>query len=113
MPVHRIAAAILVLCYIALGSGAVERWHNAQHAAEDAAVVAAAVKAKVPVPVIPTHDDGNCLIHAQIHLSTAVVGWVQLLVLLGVFVAFLTLLPVKVAGVAPLFALACRGPPAR
>ncbi len=113
MPVHRIAAAILVLCYIALGSGAVERWHNAQHAAEDAAVVAAAVKAGAPVPAIPTHDEGNCLIHAQIHLSTAVVGWVQLLILLGVFVAFLTLLPLKVAGVVPLFALACRGPPAR
>ena len=111
--VHRVAAAILVLCYLALGSGAVERWHNAQHAVEDTAIISAAHKAGIPSPALPTHDDGNCPIHAQIHLSTMVIGSVQLLILLGVFVAFLTLLPVKVAGVARLFALACRGPPAR
>ena len=110
---HRIAASILVLCYLALGTGAVERWHNARHVAEDAAVVSSAQKAGLPTPAIPTHDDNNCVIHSQIHLSTMVVGWVQLLILLGVFVAFLTLLPVKPAGVKPLFALACRGPPAR
>ena len=110
---NRLAASILVLCYLALGSGAVERWHNARHAVEDAAVISAAQKAGLPAPALPTHDDNNCLIHAQIHLSTMVVGWVQILILLGVFVAFLTLLPMKVAGVERLFALACRGPPAR
>jgi hypothetical protein len=112
-PVHRIAAVILVFCYLALGSGAVERWHNAQHAAEDAAAIRAAEDAGLPAPVIPIHDDSNCFVHAQIHLSTMAVAWVPLLILLGVFVAFLTLLPMKVAGVVPQFALACRGPPAR
>jgi hypothetical protein len=111
--VNRLAASILVLCYLALGSGAVERWHNARHAVEDATAVAAATKAGLPAPAIPTHNDSNCQTHAQIHLSTMVIGWVQLLILLGVFVAFLTLLPVKAAGVVPHFALTCRGPPAR
>ncbi len=110
---NRLAASILVLCYLALGSGAVERWHNARHAAEDAAIVAAAQKAGLPAPVLPTHNDNNCETHAQIHLSTMVIGWVQFLILVGLFVAFLTLLPVTPAGVKPLFALTCRGPPAR
>ena len=110
--VNRAAATILVLCYLALGSGAVERWHNAQHAAEDASIVLAAQKAGLPTPVLPTHDDGNCSVHAQIHLSTMAVAWLPLLILLGLFVAFLTLLPVRVASVERTFALACRGPPA-
>ena len=33
---QRFAAIVLVLCYVALGSGVAERWHNAQHEAEDA-----------------------------------------------------------------------------
>lgn len=108
---NRAAAAILVLCYLALGSGAVERWHNAQHAAEDARAIVAAQKAGVPAPVLPNHDDGNCLIHSQIHLSTMAAGWVPLLIILGAFVAFLTLLPVKVVSVERYFDFACRGPP--
>ena len=110
---NRLAASILVLCYLALGSGAVERWHNARHAVEDAAAISAAKQAGLPTPAIPTHDDSNCLIHAQIHLSTMVIGWVQLLILLGVFVAFLTLLPVTVASRERRFTLSCRGPPTR
>src|SRR3954468_7366705 len=94
--VPRITAAILVMAYLALGSGAVERWHNAQHAAEDARVVAAAREAGAPVPQTPFHDDVNCVTHSQIHLSGLAVAWVPLLILLGLFVAFLTLLPVRV-----------------
>jgi hypothetical protein len=101
----------LIACYLALGSGAVERWHNAQHAIEDAAVVAAAEHSRVPAPQTPLHDDSNCLMHAQIHLSAMAVAWVPLLILLGLFIAFLTLLPVQVIGVERRFALACRGPP--
>ena len=102
-----------MVAYLALGSGAVERWHNAQHAAEDARIVAAARESGVPAPQAPLHDDVNCVTHAQIHLSGLAVGWVPLLILLGLFVAFLTQLPVRVPAIDRLFLLACRGPPAR
>jgi len=111
--VPRITAAILVLAYLALGSGAVERWHNAQHAAEDAQLIAAARESGAPVPQLPFHNDVNCVTHSQIHLSGLAVAWVPLLILLGIFVAFLTQLPVQIPAIERHFALACRGPPAR
>ena len=111
--VPRVTVAILVLTYLALGSGAVERWHNAQHAAQDAKVVAAARESGAPVPHTPFHDDVNCVTHSQIHLSGLAISWVPLLILLGVFVAFLTQLPVQVPALERCFVLACRGPPAR
>ena len=109
--VYRIAAVILVACYLALGFGAVERWHNAQHAIEDAVTVAAAHQSGVPAPQLPSHNDSNCLIHAQLHMSAMAVAWVPLLIVLGLFVAFLTQLPVQVVAIERRFALACRGPP--
>lgn len=111
--VPRVTAAILVLAYLALGSGAVERWHNAQHAAEDARVLAAARESGAPLPQTPFHNDVNCVTHAQIHLSGLAVAWVPLLILLGLFVAFLSQLPVQLPAADRLFVLACRGPPAR
>ena len=46
--VQRLTVAILVIAYLALGSGAVERWHNAQHAAADARALAAARESGAP-----------------------------------------------------------------
>ena len=106
---RRIAAVILIICYALLGSGAVERWHNAQHAIEDAAgMVSGSSQAPQNSPL---HTDWNCAFHAQLHLASMAVGWVPLLICLGLFLAFLTLLPVRLSPPRVVMALACRGPP--
>jgi hypothetical protein len=109
--VYRFAAVILVLFYLALGSGAIESLHNAQHAAEDAKRLAAAGNSG-QTPQYPTHhDENNCPVHLQLHLSVMAVGWVPLLVCLGLFVAFLTELPVSLPAQQRRLVLPCRGPP--
>ncbi len=86
--------------------------HEAQHAREDAALVAAAKAAGQPAPVVPVHDESNCLIHAQLHMPLLSAGWVPLLVCLGIFVAFLTLLSTPLVSHRMPVCLVCRGPPA-
>lgn len=110
--VYRLAALVLVCCYAALGSGAVERWHNAQHAAEDARVMAAARAAGVPMDHAPEHDDSNCPFHAQMHLSGLAIAWVPLLICLGFFITFLSMLPERLAPQMRAALATCRGPPA-
>ena len=82
MNVQRVAATVLVLGYLALGSGAVERWHNAQHAARDAQLIAAARQSGMPLGPLPFHTDYNCSFHSQLHLSGMAVAWVPLLICL-------------------------------
>jgi hypothetical protein len=108
--VYRFAAIILVLCYAALGSGAVESLHNAHHATEDARL--AALQDQRTTPTHPTHhDENNCPVHLQLHLSVMAVGWVPLLICLGLFVAFLTELPVSLPPQQRCLVISCRGPP--
>ena len=102
----------MMLCYVALGSGAAEYWHNAEHAAEDAAAAVMARDSGAPLDHSPIHDESNCPIHAQLHLAGLAVGWVPLLVCLGFFIAFLTLLAPRLPAQRLVFALPCRGPPA-
>ena len=109
---QRIAAILLVLCYAALGSGALERWHNQQHAVEDAGVTAAAREAGLPLDHLPLHDESNCRFHAQLHLSGLAVGWTPLLICLGLFVAFLSLLSSRATPQRLVSDIPCRGPPA-
>lgn len=111
---QRVAAIVMILCYAALGSGAMEYWHNAQHAAEDAAMLATA-EPGVPHDHDhgPIHDESNCPVHAQLHLAGLAVAWVPLLVFLGLFVAFVTLLAPPPVARQVVFALPCRGPPGR
>ena len=110
---RRITAILMVLCYVALGSGAMERLHNAQHATEDAKIAAPSEAGPHsgdhhPSPI---HDESNCPVHAQLHLAGLAVAWVPFLICLGLFVAFLTLLPPRPAARQVVFAIACRGPP--
>jgi hypothetical protein len=111
--VQRVAAILLLLTYGALGSGALEHFHNAQHAAEDARLMSAAQAAGTPLDHLPLHDDSNCLFHAQMHLSMLAVGWTPLLICLGLFVAFLSLLTSRLKGQPAFIAIPCRGPPIR
>ena len=59
----------------------------------------------------PVHDESNCPVHAQLHLPFIAGGWVPLLVCLGLFVAFLTLLPASLVSHRPPLRPDCRGPP--
>jgi hypothetical protein len=103
---------LLLLAFGALGTGALEYLHNAEHRREDAREAAAAVAAGRPVKPQPLHDESNCDLHAQLHVPLLAAGWVPLLVCLGLFVAFLTLLAPPLVSQRPLLRLDCRGPPA-
>jgi hypothetical protein len=111
---RRLASILLLLCFAALGTGTLEYLHNLQHAREDAAEAAVAKAAGLPdTPAPAPHNESNCDVHAQLHVPLMTAAWVPLLVLLGLFVAFLTqLAPVPPVQELP-SRLACRGPPAR
>jgi hypothetical protein len=109
--VRRIAALILVLCYLCLGSGTLEYWHNAQHAAEDARMAALSSESGAPLDHLPLHNDFNCPIHARLHLPLISAGWIPTLVFLGLFVAFLTTLGPRLAAQRVIGRIDCRGPP--
>ena len=114
-PVNRAVALILALCFLALGSGLVRSWHDAVHAHEDACHHAASAVDGLPAEHDDHHpqhhDETNCFTHAQLSQGLAVVAWVPLLVCLGLFVAFLTLLDSLPVPNEFVSGLACRGPP--
>src|ERR1700689_4155381 len=103
----------MVLAYAALGSGAMEHFHNAQHATEDSRLLAAAHTARTPLKHAPQHDDSNCPFHLEMHLSMLAVGWVPLLICLLLLGAFISLHASRLNGHAPSLAIPCRGPPIR
>jgi hypothetical protein len=111
---RRFVAILLLFSFVALGTGTLEYLHNLQHQHEDAAQAAAARTAGLPdAPDHRSHDDSNCEFHSRLHLALMTWAWVPLLVLLGLFVAFLTpLAPVPPAQQPP-SRLSCRGPPLR
>lgn len=88
-----------------------EYWHNAQHALEDARMAAVASEAGTPLDHLPLHTDFNCAEHARLHLPIISVGWVPVLVFLGLFVAFLTTLRPRLVTRRVVGCVDCRGPP--
>lgn len=63
-------------------------------------------------PPTPIHDETNCELHALLNLPLLPPALVVVLILLGLLVAFLTLLPhALVSGRVPM-RIDCRGPPA-
>ena len=111
---RRLGAVVLAVCFLGLGSGALRFVHDAEHAREDARVAADAREAGLPVdPAGPRHhDESNCDLHALLSAALAVTHVVPLLVQLGLFVAFLTLLAARVDGLRLVQRIHCRGPPA-
>ena len=112
------APTLLVACFLALGSGALRFAHDAQHAREDAARAACA-EAGVGGERHSHgrdhhhrhHDDSNCALHALLGAPLLALGAVPVLVQLGVFVAFLTLLAPPLARLRLPARIDCRGPP--
>jgi hypothetical protein len=110
---NRVAAVILAIGFLMLGTGTMEYLHNLEHAREDAAEAAIANATGQPVQEAPHHDENNCPVHAQLHMPALPVAWVPLLILLGVFVAFLTMLAPQLAPQPAFVRIDCRGPPSR
>ena len=111
--VKRCAPVLLVLSFTALGSGLLRHAHDAAHAREDAHLAAAREEApSKPVPLPAHHDETNCEFHALLNAPLIHDSAVPVLVLLGLFVAFLTLLAPQPVTVRLIRRIDCRGPPA-
>jgi hypothetical protein len=108
--VQRHASILLLGVFLGLGSGALEYMHNLQHAFEDARMDAMA--RKMHLPVVPhQHDESNCPIHAQLHLQFVSLDVMPLLICLGLFLAFLSLIESPLIGRLLPARIDCRGPP--
>jgi hypothetical protein len=112
-PVRRVSITLLLLCFLGLGSGALRFAHDAAHARDDARIETAARAAGVPVDPKDRHphDESNCDLHALLKAPLAVAPVIPLLVQLGLFVAFLTLLVSPVTRLRLPARIDCRGPP--
>ena len=108
--VQRLVTTFLLLTFAAIGSGSLHRVHALAHEQEDAAAGAAHHEDQTPGPA---HDESNCQIHLMLGAPIISAGWVPLLVVLGVFVAFLSQLPTHVVRQFALVRIDCRGPPRR
>jgi hypothetical protein len=109
---RKLAAIVLLTGLAALGTGLLQHLHYLGHANEDAAAAAVARAHGLPDPAPAHHDDSNCDLHAQLHLPLVSIGWVPLLICLGLFIAFLTEIAPRCALRGPSQRLDCRGPPA-
>ena len=116
--------AILAICAVAaLASGLLGYVHDTAHALRDGHATDHADHADHAEhghdehgglgehPAQPVHDETNCFVHAQLAQPMIGTGVVQLLVCLGLFVAFLTLLPDSLVSRRVPARLDCRGPP--
>jgi hypothetical protein len=108
---NRVAAIILLICFLGLGSGALNYVHQMQHRREDA-IVDAKLRA-AGLPVYPHHhDDSNCELCAQLHMQYVPIHcWTPLLICLGLFIAFLTLIDEPLISRQAPARIDCRGPP--
>lgn len=123
---RRFPAILLLFVVTTVGSGAARYVHEIAHAHATRAEVThghlrghghhnghdhhAPAPGDEPAPA--PHDESNCRIHALLKLPMLGSGFVPILVCLGVFVAYLTMLPVAVRSRRPLLRLDSRGPPA-
>jgi hypothetical protein len=111
----RLATILLVICFAGLGSGWFRHAHDAAHAAADAAAIQAGPghgHSSSPAPAdAPRHDESNCSVHALLNAPLVHAAIVPLLVLAGLFVAFLSLLAPPPVSRRHIDRLDCRGPP--
>ena len=94
--VRHCAAISLLFVFLALGTGAFEYVHNHEHLHDDA-----------------EHGATNCLIHSHLHAPMLATAWLPLLICLGLFIAFLSLITSPLVSQRAILRFDCRGPPAR
>jgi hypothetical protein len=117
--VRSAASYALLATFLLLGSGALESLHNWAHELQDrmedqaqaAAARLASDQHEVPAHPEHHHDENNCEMHAQLHMAIISFSWTPLLICLGVWVAFLSLLAVPLIPRPQPERIDCRGPP--
>jgi hypothetical protein len=108
--VKRAASILLLICFLALGTGTVQYLHNLQHQAEDAREDAIA-RASGQATEHHHHDESNCEVHAQLVLAFFFDGWTPLLMLLGLLVGRSIVASLfRIPRLTPI-RIDCRGPP--
>jgi hypothetical protein len=107
---NRLASILLLICFAGLGSGAMKYLHDLQHDAEDAVTDALRKAAGLPIEH-HEHDETNCPVHAQLHMQFTATSYVAIIICLGLFVAFLTLLEKPLIPRQLPARIDCRGPP--
>lgn len=104
----RVAAVVLAVSFLCLGAGLLRFAHDAAHAHEDAMERGAGEQGNDR----HRHDESNCEIHARLSAPLAFGPILPLLIELGLFVAFLTLLSTPLCHLRLPARIDCRGPPA-
>lgn len=114
MPLRRASAIFLLVSMAALGTGLLGRLHAAVHPGEHAGRLAATSCDDAPShPGHHREDHADCRIDLLLKAPVTSVASVPTLVLVGLFVGFLTLLSQALVSARVPSRLDCRGPPAR
>ncbi len=108
---RRGASLFLIAWITALGSGALQYFHELDHLRQDS-LFDAALKAHALPTSHEDHDEADCPVCIQLHIPLWVASWAPLLLFLGLFIAFLKLLSIPLVSRRPALRLGCRGPPA-
>jgi uncharacterized membrane protein YphA (DoxX/SURF4 family) len=114
MALRRLASIALLTCFLALGTGSAQYLHFLDHQGDDLAAhlkPASNGEHRSDRHHQPRHDESRCAIHAILRAPVASVGWVPLLVSLGLLIGFLTLLPSTPFVPQTIVRIDCRGPP--
>jgi len=105
---RRLIALILVCCFVLLGTGAVQYFHQLQHQAE----AKACYQSSTPHDHQPAkHHDSSCQLCLQLHHPIFIAGWSADLVGLATVTGWVTVRPDSAITSLPLLQVVCRGPP--
>lgn len=104
--IRRLPVIVSLLGFVVLGTGLLGNLHLRTHLLERGRANLGKVDRSHSIPA-----EDSCELCVQLHLPVLSAGWVPLLVCLGLFVAFLTLLAPRLTPQPTLLRLGCRGPP--
>jgi hypothetical protein len=107
--VQRLGRIFLLVSFAAMSSGLMKYLHELEHLSRPG--VQAAGMHFSQTPSKPAHDENDCAICMTLHAPLSFTGYTPVLVFLGLFVAFLTLLPRPFTSVRLPLVLESRGPP--
>jgi hypothetical protein len=105
-----VAGILLLITFGASGSGALARLHDLAHAHQDHHQGHS--HGEEHAPAQPVHDETNCDLHAMLRAPVMAGTMVPLLILLGLFAAFLRQLAPRLDSQRVPTRIDCRGPPA-
>lgn len=107
----RWASLILLVAAVAFGTGALEYVHNITHLRIRQMMAELRNPHHVPAADSPARVQDNCGLNVLLHLPMLPAAAIPLLILAGLFVAFLTLLAPELISASAPARIDCRGPP--